>query len=1055
MSPDCMRRIRLRTCALASCCVILALLTGQLLGRRAQPHTPSAQSVSVCIASADPMLVPASRGTAEALWNLAHELDRHGVSVHIILIAELYETCVRSMHKIMFVAGSIRTSCAHTGEGNSLPRESAAFMYRPRSSLLRHFREHALSCTLLISHEWWTPLQDLLTERYLHLDDGSLPQSVIVNVHGGAKWSSSWSNASGARYVDVVEDADERVGALLADSAVFPSEYMLQYHTTVWALPATRRVIPNVVLDLETRAPAGTDLIGFSSLAFVGSVEERKGIDALLAVLKSITEFPVIELHIFGVSGMVNAVPADAYIVQALRGMPHVNCTLHGAVSATHLWTSLKARNSLIVMPTLLENQPMTIINAYQYRVPVLCYDVGGVSAMLTPESRLHVLVPPLQPQLRSRLAKMLRTQQAAVPVLHETMFDAVPAWLKLVDHHLGAPRKAVRRLTRLRVDQSFTSVVVTDTLGTDELATLLASCNTSVVLLARAPYTILQAAEDTLHALAQYLSSQAPSHSGVAGIVGLVRLRDTTLFPNAPFFLPSRNWLSCGPEVPLLVHRGILSAFATAFPHVIFRQWLFTLWLFYRPLDRLVVLRAPIFLFEHSGFVDPLTCFQTNQVMLKRPEAMAANIHALSEMAVPAPAAQLKRTHLRDHFKSLILDSCQEVIRVRQDKVWLRAVAEPEPRLCNASTEHGLFTLHALKTSLLHSCGAYCVYPMGDTPPPPATYFAWGLDTVHNCWQEVSSIHSCVSWFAGRARTFPGALPVPASPPPRPARTGAGRPTCGFELAAAQHPPGGFCGPRVVLAHFSSCARGGENHNGLSQLVEAPVENADGLLQARLRYAQSRSQMPAAASEVDNLLLDHNLRMDAAARLKLVLPDARVAVFVCDTTQRAWREFQAIARDDDAIEALIFLNVSTFADAVAVLSPTSPACAYADSMSHERFTHCLHLQRRLLDSGQYASHLYSWFAAFGKHNVLVLDADAALPVNARRVSEFVSLEPPPNLAFTTMLASTSDFDGDAATAANVQTQLCTLFDEHNSWLARLIGDTFTYRWTKSAAAAT
>ena len=524
------KRRRLHACILGASfalVLLLLLLEAQPL-RWPRPESHAATAAPVCIATADPPLLPFSRGTAEALWNLAYELDRHGVAVHVIVMGDSHEACARTLENVMVAARGVMASCAFTGGA------PGSFLYTPRSSLLKHLRQRALGCTVIISHEWWTPLQDLLTERFFALGDGKVPHAALVNVHGGARWSRSWSRAATLRYVDVVEDADERAGAFLADGVVFPSEYMREYHAQHWALPSAQLVVPNIVRDLDAREPQSDRGVDFASLAYVGSVEKRKGIDAMLSVLGTLPHEPRIQLHIFGSLGLVDSTPAGEYIAAALAEMPHVNGTVYGALPSVRLWALLKRLKALVVMPTLLENQPMTIINAYQHGVPVVSYDVGGVAGMLTPDSCKEVVIPPDEKHLRARLMELFAAQRAYVPELASPMFTAVPRWLALVRQHLARKRSEGRSLARLSTAPSFAPLELSDGTTTNHVRALASALPTEFVLLTRSttfPYED-GGSEDTLHALAEQLQRPGAGASRVAGVVTLVRLHNASLFP-------------------------------------------------------------------------------------------------------------------------------------------------------------------------------------------------------------------------------------------------------------------------------------------------------------------------------------------------------------------------------------------------------------------------------------------------------------------------------------------------------------------------------------------
>ncbi len=56
---------------------------------------------SVCIISADLFLVPSSRGTADALWNLALTLTKAPLPVHLVLVATTHELCLQSINSVV------------------------------------------------------------------------------------------------------------------------------------------------------------------------------------------------------------------------------------------------------------------------------------------------------------------------------------------------------------------------------------------------------------------------------------------------------------------------------------------------------------------------------------------------------------------------------------------------------------------------------------------------------------------------------------------------------------------------------------------------------------------------------------------------------------------------------------------------------------------------------------------------------------------------------------------------------------------------------------------
>jgi len=255
------RRVLAVGAAAISVLLLLSLLTLLLSSRLAdaaagvrgliQPavvRLSSSVDELVCIASADPILLPTSRGTAEALWQLAVSLAHTGVRTHLILISQSTAACADSLHQILLHSWEsgerVTASCVHIGGD-----KEAALPLITRERFVRHWAQLPSACQVLISHEWWAPVLDFLTAHEVGGHPGLRP-TTIVNFHGGNLWSSSWMNGSVKQYSDYMLDANERMSAFLNDYLVFPNTYMQAFHAD-WVHSGTRFVIPNIALGLE------------------------------------------------------------------------------------------------------------------------------------------------------------------------------------------------------------------------------------------------------------------------------------------------------------------------------------------------------------------------------------------------------------------------------------------------------------------------------------------------------------------------------------------------------------------------------------------------------------------------------------------------------------------------------------------------------------------------------------------------------------------------------------------------------------------------------------
>jgi hypothetical protein len=229
-------------------------------------------------------------------------------------------------------------------------------------------------------------------------------------------------------------------------------------------------------------------------------VEARKGIDVLVQTLASLRDFPVIRFEVFGNLGEVHGMPAQEYIKNQLTTAHHVDCVVHGAVRSNELWPHLKKHKLLLVMPTLLENQPMTIILAYQHGIPLVSYDVGGVAGMLSEASRPLVLIPPEAQQLRARLSIALRNGIAFVPELNAEMFSAQQNWVTLVREAFATSKIRRARTTSQALpapDDLYTTVNLVGNVTTDSLAAQLSRSKSALglVLLLQPGFVVRAAA--------------------------------------------------------------------------------------------------------------------------------------------------------------------------------------------------------------------------------------------------------------------------------------------------------------------------------------------------------------------------------------------------------------------------------------------------------------------------------------------------------------------------------------------------------------------------------
>lgn len=233
----------------------------------------------------------------------------------------------------------------------------------------------------------------------------------------------------------------EQRAAELADTVVGPSDYLLDWMASRWALPADRRQIfyptarmvglrsePEGQGALDAEAKAAMSL---SELVFFGRYEERKGIRIFA---ESLNRLGAERLNGLGVTFLGRAVPFSTDEVAALLDDDVIEA-IGGPRFITDL-DSLGARSYLAqpgrvaLIPSLIDNSPNVVIECIEDGTAFLAAASGGIPELVHPDDRSRVLFEPTVAAMTARLAELLDAATVVVPA-RQGWVDAeiLPAW--------------------------------------------------------------------------------------------------------------------------------------------------------------------------------------------------------------------------------------------------------------------------------------------------------------------------------------------------------------------------------------------------------------------------------------------------------------------------------------------------------------------------------------------------------------------------------------------------------------------------------------------------
>ncbi|HEY4095821.1 MAG TPA: glycosyltransferase [Baekduia sp.] len=165
---------------------------------------------------------------------------------------------------------------------------------------------------------------------------------------------------------------------------------------------ATLCTMSNVV-DTTIFHPGGGRVDGPPRLLAVGALEPRKRFDQLLYALPSLREEAPIVLDIAGAGPSRGALEALARRLGVSDAV-----TFHGR-QTPHAVATLMRHADVLVLPSIVENQPVVLLEAQACGLPVVATDVGGISEIVNPTTGL--LIPPDDPAaLTSAITSILST---------------------------------------------------------------------------------------------------------------------------------------------------------------------------------------------------------------------------------------------------------------------------------------------------------------------------------------------------------------------------------------------------------------------------------------------------------------------------------------------------------------------------------------------------------------------------------------------------------------------------------------------------------------------
>jgi glycosyltransferase involved in cell wall biosynthesis len=262
----------------------------------------------------------------------------------------------------------------------------------------------------------------------------------VVYCHGTRQWVTDMARKVRVLPGALAVSALERASIELADIAVSPSAYMVDWmRQQGWELPHRTTVIPLLTRSSATGEPPPPPVVTgerVERIAFFGRLEERKGLRPFTSGLNALSPelLEKVELEFFGsvTSAWSPERVEDLLSETARRSLRSIS--FETALDQPEVLSRLSRPGTLAVMPSLEDNSPSTVYECLERGIPFIVSGAGGASELIAPADRARVTFEPTPEGVEAALTRALSNGDVLHPA--RPAFDpagSFQAWAEVI----------------------------------------------------------------------------------------------------------------------------------------------------------------------------------------------------------------------------------------------------------------------------------------------------------------------------------------------------------------------------------------------------------------------------------------------------------------------------------------------------------------------------------------------------------------------------------------------------------------------------------------------
>jgi GT2 family glycosyltransferase/glycosyltransferase involved in cell wall biosynthesis/predicted O-methyltransferase YrrM len=371
------------------------------------PLTPSPDlpDTGICIVTPDIIGPVRNGGIGTACYHFARVLAKAGHAVSVLFSGDLTD-CQKAhwqnfyaRYKIKFIALSDTPIVGKLVYGS-------AWFYERSWRIFEHLRTSHYS--VIHFQDWQANGFWSIKAKRTGLEFQATTLTLMT--HSSTKWINDGMEQFGSNPLETAKLVWAETYCMEnCDTLLSPSRYMIEWvRKESIRLPERTILTPYVWSDDCETGKRTSSLVDNDHLIFFGRLETRKGLhifcDAIRQLKVEGTLLPR-KISFLGKCAMVRGKPAAEYLQDFRREFSTIEICIINNFDYLQALRYIRTSNGLVVICSIVDNYPLTVIESIQNRLPFLAAATGGIPEMVSELVSFEPTVSALANCLRKRAA--------------------------------------------------------------------------------------------------------------------------------------------------------------------------------------------------------------------------------------------------------------------------------------------------------------------------------------------------------------------------------------------------------------------------------------------------------------------------------------------------------------------------------------------------------------------------------------------------------------------------------------------------------------------------